>query len=201
VIPRALEAAGLTGLLAVASSRSSSSGRERMDDRSWMTCVGPWRASVTRWPIAISWSVSAARRRRDPRKALTEASEAAAIRRARRERIRRVPFRGSGTAPAPRPSERRARAVAVRRGRAGSVARTRRRRSHAVAPDAEAYLESGGRKAESARALHLERRSLYYRLDKIEKLLGRRLYDPATRVRLEVAWQGLDGLRRRLHPT
>jgi purine catabolism regulator len=59
------------------------------------------------------------------------------------------------------------------------------------------YLESGGRKAEAARALHLERRSLYYRLDKIEKLLGRRLDDPAARLRLEVALQGLDVLRQR----
>lgn len=60
-----------------------------------------------------------------------------------------------------------------------------------------AYLDAGGRKAEAARALHLERRSLYYRLDKIEKLLGRRLDDSATRLRLEVALQGLDLLRQR----
>lgn len=60
-----------------------------------------------------------------------------------------------------------------------------------------AYLDSGGHKAKAARALHLERRSLYYRLDKIEKLLGRELDDAATRLRLEVALQGLDLLQQR----
>ncbi|MGH3445295.1 MAG: PucR family transcriptional regulator, partial [Nocardioidaceae bacterium] len=59
------------------------------------------------------------------------------------------------------------------------------------------YFDAGGRKADTARALHLERRSLYYRLDRIESLLGRRLGDPATRLRLEVALQGLDLLQRR----
>jgi purine catabolism regulator len=60
-----------------------------------------------------------------------------------------------------------------------------------------AYLESGGHKAGAARALHLERRSLYYRLERIERLLGKRLDEPATRLRLEVALQGLDLLQQR----
>lgn len=60
-----------------------------------------------------------------------------------------------------------------------------------------AYLDSGAHKARAARTLHLERRSLYYRLDKIEKLLQRSLDDPASRLRLEVALQGLDLLKQR----
>ncbi|HZD80812.1 MAG TPA: PAS domain-containing protein [Actinomycetota bacterium] len=59
------------------------------------------------------------------------------------------------------------------------------------------FLESGGHKAAAARALHLERRSLYYRLENIEHLLGRGLDDAATRLRLEVAFQGLDLLQQR----
>lgn len=61
----------------------------------------------------------------------------------------------------------------------------------------QAYLDSGGQKARAARELHLERRSLYYRLERIERLLGRSLEDPATRLRLDVALQGFDLLRQR----
>lgn len=60
-----------------------------------------------------------------------------------------------------------------------------------------AYLDSGGHKAAAARALHLERRSLYYRLEKIEQLLGKDVDDAPTRLRLEVALQGLDLLQQR----
>ena len=41
----------------------------------------------------------------------------------------------------------------------------------------EAYLAAGGRKAEAARALHLERQSLYLRLHRIEEALGVSLDD------------------------
>ena len=41
----------------------------------------------------------------------------------------------------------------------------------------EAYLAAGGRKAQAARALHLERQSLYLRLRRIEELLGVSLDD------------------------
>ena len=41
----------------------------------------------------------------------------------------------------------------------------------------EAYLAAGGRKAEAARALHLERQSLYLRLQRIEEALGVSLDD------------------------
>lgn len=64
-------------------------------------------------------------------------------------------------------------------------------------PTLRAYLESGGQKATAARALHLERRSLYYRLERIESLLDADLDDPSARLRAQVALQGLDVLRQR----
>lgn len=42
----------------------------------------------------------------------------------------------------------------------------------------EAYIAHDGRKADTARALNLERQSLYYRLERIESLLRVRLDDP-----------------------
>jgi PucR family transcriptional regulator, purine catabolism regulatory protein len=60
-----------------------------------------------------------------------------------------------------------------------------------------AYLDAGAHKANAARALHLERRSLYYRISRIEQLLGRSLNDPATRLRLGVALHALDLLQQR----
>lgn len=60
-----------------------------------------------------------------------------------------------------------------------------------------AYLAHGGGKAETARELHVQRRTLYYRLARIEGVLGRRLDDPTTRLRLQVALHGLDVLRSR----
>lgn len=58
-------------------------------------------------------------------------------------------------------------------------------------------LESTGGKAEAARALHIDRRSMYYRIGKIERLIGRDIEDPDTRLRLQLALQGLDLLRQR----
>jgi PucR family transcriptional regulator, purine catabolism regulatory protein len=51
----------------------------------------------------------------------------------------------------------------------------------------DAYLRSNGNKNLTARALQLQRRSVYYRLDRIEQLLGSSLDDPELRVRLYVA--------------
>ena len=51
-----------------------------------------------------------------------------------------------------------------------------------------------------ARALHLERRSLYHRLDKIMALLGRDLQDVETCTRLHVALKALAILRRGTPP-
>ena len=51
----------------------------------------------------------------------------------------------------------------------------------------DAFLQSNGNKAATADALYLQRRSVYYRLTRIEELLGRSI-DPADhRVRLYVA--------------
>lgn len=55
----------------------------------------------------------------------------------------------------------------------------------------EVYLESGGRKAEAARLLHLERQSLYLRLQRVEKLLGVDLDDPDTVLGLHLAVRAL----------
>lgn len=51
----------------------------------------------------------------------------------------------------------------------------------------EAYLAAGGRKAEAARALHLERQSLYLRLHRIEELLGVSLEDEDVVLGLHLA--------------
>jgi purine catabolism regulator len=55
----------------------------------------------------------------------------------------------------------------------------------------EVYLESGGRKAEAARLLHLERQSLYLRLQRVERLLGVDLDDPDTVLGLHLAVRAL----------
>lgn len=66
-----------------------------------------------------------------------------------------------------------------------------------LVPTLRAFLDSGGRKSIAARILHLERRSLYFRLERIEALLEVDLADPSVRLRVEVALQGLDVLRQR----
>lgn len=55
----------------------------------------------------------------------------------------------------------------------------------------EIYLERGGRKAEAARALHLERQSLYGRLERIEKILEVPFDDPDTLLGLHLAVRAL----------
>jgi purine catabolism regulator len=51
----------------------------------------------------------------------------------------------------------------------------------------DAYLQCNGAKAATAELLHLQRRSVYYRLERIEALLDRSLDTPVHRVRLYVA--------------
>ncbi len=51
----------------------------------------------------------------------------------------------------------------------------------------EAYCEHGGRKTETARALHLQRQSLYHRLNRIEQLIGGSLSDQDDRFGLHLA--------------
>lgn len=60
-------------------------------------------------------------------------------------------------------------------------------RSAMLTSTLEAFLECGGNKTETARKLHLERQSLYHRLDRIEGLLGETLADEDTRLGLHLA--------------
>src|SRR3954468_3135727 len=65
----------------------------------------------------------------------------------------------------------------------------------------EAYLARGGRKAEAARVLHLERQSLYLRLRRIEELLGVSLDDEDVALGLHLAvraWRFRRGFGTRL---
>jgi purine catabolism regulator len=61
----------------------------------------------------------------------------------------------------------------------------------------EAYLAAGGRKAQAARALHLERQSLYLRLHRIEELLGVSFDDEDAVLGLHLAVRALAFRRRR----
>jgi purine catabolism regulator len=51
----------------------------------------------------------------------------------------------------------------------------------------DAFLQSNGNKAATADALYLQRRSVYYRLTRIEELLGRSIEPADHRVRLYLA--------------
>jgi purine catabolism regulator len=61
------------------------------------------------------------------------------------------------------------------------------KRKAKLLPTLETYLAHGGRKAETARAMHLERQSLYHRLSRIETLLGESLDDEDVRLGLHLA--------------
>jgi len=69
-------------------------------------------------------------------------------------------------------------------------------RSNRLLPTLRAYLEAGAHKAEAARRLHVERRSLYNRLERIRRLLGRDLDDPDVFARLLLALRARDLLQR-----
>lgn len=60
-----------------------------------------------------------------------------------------------------------------------------------------AYLNAGGNKTAAAHALHIERRSLYYRLERVQDVLNREIDDPTIRTRLMVALEGLDVIQSR----
>lgn len=62
-----------------------------------------------------------------------------------------------------------------------------RRRQAKLLPTLAAYCEHGGRKAETARSLHIERQSLYHRLSRIEELLDVDLSDGETMLDLHFA--------------
>jgi purine catabolism regulator len=61
------------------------------------------------------------------------------------------------------------------------------RRSAPLLPTLEALCDHGWSKSATARALHVERQSMYHRLARIERLLGTSLDDPDTRAALHVA--------------
>ena len=62
-----------------------------------------------------------------------------------------------------------------------------RQRKLVLLPTLEALLANGGAKAETARALHLNRQALYHRLTRIEQLLGADLSDADQLLTLHVA--------------
>jgi PucR family transcriptional regulator, purine catabolism regulatory protein len=70
-------------------------------------------------------------------------------------------------------------------------------RHRALLDTLEAYLAAGGRKAQAARALHLERQSLYLRLRRIEELLDVSLDDEDAVLGLHLAVRALRFRRRR----
>lgn len=57
------------------------------------------------------------------------------------------------------------------------------------------YLSENGSKTAAARRLGVERRTVYYRLERIAALLGRDLDDPESRLRLDVALRGWEVLQ------
>lgn len=63
-------------------------------------------------------------------------------------------------------------------------------------PTLAAYLDHNGSKAEAARELNIARRALYYRLTRLEEVLGASLEDADTRLRLHIALRGRDFRRR-----
>ena len=67
-----------------------------------------------------------------------------------------------------------------------------------LVPTLRVFIDRDGRKSEAAQKLFIQRRTLYYRLDRIGGLIGRSLDEPATRHRLQVAPQGMELLQQRL---
>jgi purine catabolism regulator len=79
----------------------------------------------------------------------------------------------------------------------GPLLRDSGARTRALLETLEAYLAAGGRKAQAARTLHLERQSLYLRLRRIEELLGVSLEDEDAVLGLHLAVRALRFRRRR----
>jgi purine catabolism regulator len=71
--------------------------------------------------------------------------------------------------------------------RLGTIARHDREHRTQFLQTLESYCVHGGRIAETARDLHLQRQSLYKRIQRIEELLGDDLADPDTRLGLHFA--------------
>lgn len=71
--------------------------------------------------------------------------------------------------------------------RLGPLIEHDRRRRHALLPTLQTLCANGGHKAETARALHLNRQALYHRIERIERLLGVDLSDPTELLTLHLA--------------
>jgi purine catabolism regulator len=71
------------------------------------------------------------------------------------------------------------------------------RASSPLLPTLRAYLNRGGNKARAAEELFVQRRTLYYRLDRLSAILGLDLGDVEIRQRLQLAVRSHDLLRRR----
>lgn len=80
--------------------------------------------------------------------------------------------------------------------RLGALIEHDRRRGSQLLPTLEAYLACGGRKADTARVLHLERQSLYHRISRIETLLDESLDREDTRLGLHFALRARRSMRR-----
>ncbi len=81
--------------------------------------------------------------------------------------------------------------LAFTRDQLGPLFDERDQRTRELLRTLEAYLASSGRKADTARALHLTRQSLYMRLERLEKLLGIDLSDPDVVLSLHLAVRAL----------
>ncbi len=69
--------------------------------------------------------------------------------------------------------------------------------SNKLFPTLKVFLECDGRKSDAAQRLFIQRRTLYYRLERIETLLGLALDDADSRHRLHLAVRGLELLSQR----
>lgn len=72
------------------------------------------------------------------------------------------------------------------------------RSANPLLPTLRAFVGAGGNKAKTAEELFVQRRTLYYRLDRITGILGLDLNDSEVQQRLQLAVRGHDLLR---HPT
>jgi PucR family transcriptional regulator, purine catabolism regulatory protein len=81
--------------------------------------------------------------------------------------------------------------LAFARDQLGPLFEERDQRSRELLRTLEAYLASSGRKAETARALHLTRQSLYLRLERVQRVLGVDLNDPDVLLALHLALRAL----------
>ncbi|MEV4129953.1 PucR family transcriptional regulator ligand-binding domain-containing protein [Nocardia sp. NPDC049707] len=73
--------------------------------------------------------------------------------------------------------------------------------ANTLLPTLRTYLSCEGNKSQAAQQLYVQRRTLYYRLERIETLLGRSLDDPDARQALIFAVRGHDLLQRRSRET